>query len=306
MQVRENYYGLLGCPECIPEANAAAVLQSTCAAAASEEECAATSALAAGDPVDPPDDDVEEVPIDPYVAYDAVAPEVEDGYSAYEVPVVYGVPFAYTYDDVAPAAAPVNTYYDYNYGEDGIYEGTSEGVRLQPYSYGYAYVPVYDSPAPEPATDYYSYYFYTDPYGAVPAPVAVDTLAPVPAADAYAPPYYYPDTYYFSYGDYPAPYDEVLGPAVVVGPVPLPAPEAIAPLDLESIDVTTVTDAPGPVAEPYDDPVEDTIEGPEGVTTEDVREFINPVLANRTHPAAVSPLCGCRLRELTFALTVVS
>lgn len=293
MQVRETYYGLLGCPECIPEANAAAVLESTCAAAASEEECAATSALAAGDPVALPADDVE----DPYAVYDAVGPVVEDPYNVYEAPVLDD-PFTFTYDDVvAPAAAPVDTYSSYDEGADGIYEGTFEGG--QPYSYGYAYEPYYDSPAPEPATYYYSYTFYTDSYGAVPAPVAVDALAPVPAADAYATPYAYPDTYYFPY-DYPAAYDEVLGPAVVVGQVPLPAPEAIAPLDLESIDVTTVTEAPGPIADPYDDPVEDTIEGPEGVTTEDVREFINPVLSDRAHPAA-SRLRGYRLRELTFA-----
>lgn len=247
-QVRENYYGLLGCPECVPEANMAAAIQSTCAAATTETECAAAIPSEDTEPFTPVA--TVEAPVDTYDrGFDiALAPE-------YLSPEVYDTSYEGYYYYGADAPAPEYVVIDVPAADD-------------PFSV--------DAPAPDADFSYYSYYYYgmpdPEPAAVPPTPVATP-LPPVMDDDAG---YAYPDTYYFSYGDYPAPYDEVLGPAVVgvavpfpePGPLaPLPAP-ALAPLDLESIDVATATS------------VEEDAQGPDGVTTSDVREFLGPVLSD--------------------------
>lgn len=301
-QVRSNYYGLLGCMECIDEANAAAALEAACSAATSEDECSTASAAAHGpdEPVpiavvepelipeveapapapEPVSDMVVDVDIDIDVTgdedvdvdVDVDADEPAEYYATFDTPFldeVYGPVGAYAYDEYERGfaeyvpgygdgvASPLSVYEPYAFPPESVEE------YFGAYAPGsFSFEPYYGAYAPEPLGGYYDYSFGA--YSPAPAVYDFGTTYDY-SAYATAP---YDD--YFSYGDYPAPAG-ALDPAVAPESVPLD----FTPLDLEGIDVGGALGLAPSGAEGSDEDGDE-----EGISTEEVRDLLDPVLAD--------------------------
>eukprot|EP00892_Ulva_mutabilis_P009482 jgi/Ulvmu1/6906/UM031_0113.1 len=252
--VRASYYGLLGCMECIEEANTAAALEAVCAEALTEPDCDVASAASHGpEAVPDADSDADDRDIDvdvditipPVVSADSPLPG--DTYFPYD-PYYFDYPTPPVVTSEADAPEPF-----FDDGDEFTYP-----VTYDPYD-SFAYAPLGGGEPPGAVVDYYTGFVPYDAEAYEPEPFG-PYLTDEPAYYDAAPPY----SYYFYYGDYPAPPDGALEP--LASPV-----DAIPPLDLGDIDVSVAVE--GDEEEESDAPEDD-------VTPGDIRAFIDPVLAD--------------------------